>query len=207
MRIGVIGTGNMGSGLGRQLSAKGHDVFMGSRDKEKGRQVGGQLGARGGTVREAAEHGEVVVLAVPWWGVKDSIAAAGALAGKVVVDVTNPYTDATYSKLDHSVSSAMEEIAKLAPGARLVKAFNHVFAQIVHSSPDFKGTPASVFICGDDTEAKKTVSKLAHELGYEPVDAGPQAMARYIEGLAAINVMRAYGMGIGTDQALHLITR
>lgn len=207
MKIGVIGTGNMGSGLAKAFAAAGHDVFVGSRDPQKGKEVGSQVGASGGSYQEASAHGDAVLFAVPWWGVDDVLASAGDLSGKILIDCTNPYTDDSYTKVvELPGSSAAQEIAKKT-GARVVKAWNHTFAQLVHAGPDFGGTPASVFICGDDEEAKQAVSGLAKDIGYEPVDSGPLTSARWVEGLAGIMVTRAYGLGTGTDQALKLITR
>src|SRR5919198_3230029 len=98
MRVRVLGTGRVGSGLARQLHAAGHGVLLGPRDPlAEGR--GGWLGVAGRSYRDAAEHGELIVVAVPWWGVGESLQAAGDLTGKVVVNVTNPDTDQTYTQL------------------------------------------------------------------------------------------------------------
>lgn len=208
MKIGILGTGNMGSGFARQFVAAGHDVFIGSRDPQRGKQMGAELGAAGGSYQEAVSHGETVFFAVPWWGVDESLAAAGSLSGKILVDMTNPYKDETYTE-QHELTgtSAAEEIAKKASEARVVKAFNHTYAQIIHSSPDFGGAVASVFICGDDSSAKETVSSLARDIGFDQVDAGPLTSARLLEKVAALMVTLAYGLGMGTDQALKLVRR
>ena len=208
MKIGVLGTGNMGSGLARQFAAAGHDVFVGSRDPQKGKELGAELEMGGGSYREAVDHGDAVLFAVPWWGVDESLEAAGSLSDKVLIDCTNPYTDETYTQVvEFSGSSGAEEIAKKAQGAKVVKAWNHTYAAIVNSSPDFGGVPASVFICGDDSSAKEMVAGIARDAGYEPVDSGPLSSARFIEKVAALMVTLAYGMGMGFDQALKLIRR
>jgi len=208
MKIGVLGTGNMGSGLAGQFSTAGHDVFIGSRDSQKGKEKGAELGISGGSYREAAGHGEAVLFAVPWWGVDESLAEAGSLEGKVLIDCTNAYTDATYSEMVHfHGSSGAEEIAKKAQGARVVKAWNHTYAAIVNSSPDFGGVAASVFICGDDPSAKEIVAGIARDAGYDPVDSGPLSSARFIEQVAGLMVTLAYGVGMGFDQALKLVRR
>lgn len=106
----------------------------------------------------------------------------------------------------HSTSGA-EEIAKMASGAKVVKAFNHVYAQIIHSSPQFGNRKANVFIAGDDIEAKQTVANLIKDIGFEPVDSGPLQNARYLEPLAELCVQLAYAQGKGTDQAMCLIQR
>ncbi len=92
---------------------------------------------------------------MPWWGVDDTLAELGDLGGKILIDVTNPYTDETYTRQhEFPDSSGAEEIQKKAPGAGVVKCWNHVFAQIVQSTP-FGGVPASVFLCGDDPAPEK----------------------------------------------------
>jgi 8-hydroxy-5-deazaflavin:NADPH oxidoreductase len=208
MKIGVLGTGNMGSGFARQFASAGHDVFIGSRDPQRGKEMGAELGIGGGSYQEATDHGDAVVFAVPWWGVDESLAAAGNLSGKVLIDCTNPYKDETYTEM-HELpgSSGAEEIATKAEGARVVKAWNHTYAQIIHSSPDFGGVPASVFICGDDASAKEAVAGLAGDIGYDPVDSGPLSSARFLEQCAGLMVFLAYGVGLGPDQALKLVRR
>jgi predicted dinucleotide-binding enzyme len=137
MKIGIIGTGNMGSGLGKQWAAKGHQVLFGSRDPQKAHTLADSVGAdaSSGTYAEAVRFGEAVLLAVPWRGVEDSIARAGSFTDKILIDCTNPMTADYMSLLVGHTSSGAEEIARLAARARVVKAFNHIYAQIIHSSP------------------------------------------------------------------------
>ena len=121
MRIGIIGAGNVGGTLGRRWAGAGHEVVFGTRHPER---VETPPGTRAAGVREAAEHGEVVVLATPWDGVRDALAAAGDLAGKVLFDCTNPLAkDLSGLAIGHT-TSAGEQVAALAPGARVVKIFN-----------------------------------------------------------------------------------
>ena len=209
MRIGIIGTGNMGSGLGKQWAAKGHYVLFGSRDPQKARTLANSVGANtsSGTYAEAAQFGEAVLLAVPWRGVEDAIASAGSFAEKILIDCTNPMTPDYMSLLVGHTSSGAEEIAGWAAGAKVVKAFNHIYAQIIHSSPHFGAHNATVFYCGDDPAAKTIVANLIGDIGFEAVDAGPLQNARYLEPLAEHMVHLAYARGMGTDQALKLIRR
>ncbi len=199
----------MGSGLGKSWAQKGHKIFLGSRDPAKAQGLAASIGhgASGGGVRAAAQFGDTVLLAVPWRGVESTVKAAGELSGKVLIDCTNPMT-ADYMQLviGHDTSGA-EEVAKQAPGARVVKAFNHIYAPIIHSSPQFGSHIATVFFCGDDPAAKETVAGLIRDIGFEPVDAGPLQNARYVEPLAELCVQLAYALGMGTDQALKLIRR
>jgi NADPH-dependent F420 reductase len=209
MKIGIIGTGNMGSGLGKLWAAKGHTVLFGSRDPQKARNLANAIGHNAGssTYIEAAQFGEVVLLAVPWRGVKESLQAAGALNGKILIDCTNPMSpDYMTLLIGHTISGA-EQIANWTPGAKVVKAFNHVYAQIIHSNPQFGSQHATAFYCGDDAVAKETVAGLIEGIGFDPVDAGPLQNARYLEPLAGLCIQLAYVLGLGTDQAMKLIRR
>jgi 8-hydroxy-5-deazaflavin:NADPH oxidoreductase len=209
MNIGIIGTGNMGSGLGRLWANAGHSVCFGSRDPQKARDlattVGG--GARGGSIAEAAAHAQAILLAVRWQHIESAVAAAGPLDGKILIDCTNPLTPDWLTLLVGHTTSSAERIAELAEGALVVKAFNHIYAQIIHSSPRFGGQNASVFYCGDDPAAKEVVAGLIEDIGFDPVDAGALPNARLLEPVAELMVQLAYVIGTGTDQALKLIRR
>ena len=210
MKIGIIGTGNMGAAFATSLSKTSHEVFVGSRDPVKGQALAKSLGNLGrnvkaGSISEAARFGDVVILAVPWLAVKEVLKAAGNLNGKVVIDISNPLK-ADYSGLDVGFStSAAEEIAKLAPDAKVVKAFNTIFAQVLQSSLHFKEGKANVFICGDDSGAKEKVSTIAQDLGYEPIDAGQLSSARFVEPLGMLNIVLGYFQKMGTNQAFRLL--
>jgi len=105
-------------------------------------------------------------------------------------------------------TSAAEEIGKMAPGAKVVKAFNSVFADIYHSDSRLFGSRMpTMFYCGDDDGAKSTVARLIRETGFEPIDAGPLKSARYLEPLAMLMIQLGYGQGMGTNIALNLIRR
>lgn len=209
MKIGVLGTGNMGSGLGKLWAQKGHSVRFGSREPAKAQELAASIGknASGAGVADAARFGDAVLLAVPWRAVPETLESAGSLSGKVLIDCTNPMTpDYMQLVVGHSTSGA-EEVAKQASGAKVVKAFNHIYAQIIHSSPRFGEHHATVFFCGDDEAAKTTASALISEIGFEPMDAGPLRNARYVEPLAELCVQLAYALGMGTDQAMKLVRR
>ena len=209
MKIGIIGTGNMGSGLGKLWANQGHEVMFGSRNpdhaKELARNIEGNV--QGGSYSEAAAFGDTVLLAVPWRGVEEAVSACGSLAGKIVMDCTNPMTPDFMQLVVGHNSSGAEEIAKIAPEAKVVKAFNHIYAQVIHSSPQFGNQRANVFIAGDDGDARQTVANLIKEIGFEPIDAGPLQNARYLEPLAELCVQLAYVQGMGTDQAMVLARR
>lgn len=181
MRIAVIGAGKMGGGFAKALAPK-HEVAIGSREPERGSILAKEIGAaKGGSYADGSADAEVVFLTVPWPAVDQTLAELGDLAGKVLVDVTNPYVGGRLQL--HEDSSNAEEIQRKVPGARVVKGWNTVFAPVVNSSPVFDGQAASVFLAADDDGAKDIVATLARDMGFDPVDAGPLSGARDLEGL------------------------
>lgn len=200
MRIGIIGAGNIATGLGRFWAAKGHELFFSySRDTEKLKKTALSVSptAQFGNTEEAVVFGEVVVLAVPWAAVPDAIKAAGSLRGKLIFSCVNALK-ADYSGLAvGTTSSAAEEIARLAPDARVVEGLP-AFAEVLHSASRLiSGQPSTVFVSGDDPEGKKIVSQLLSECELEVVDAGPLWSARYVEPAMMLLVNLAYAQGLG----------
>lgn len=206
MKIGIIGTGNVGSALGRGWARKGHEVRFGSRDP--GRQPGkaAASGLQLGTISEAVAFGPVLVLAAPFNVMSDLLSAAGDLSGKVLVDCTNPLlADLSGLALGHSTSAA-EEIAGMAPGARVVKCFNSTGSANM-ANPMYGNEALSMCLCGDDAEAKGLVAQLASDLGFDPVDAGPLTSARLLEPLAMLWIELAYRQGLGSNIGFKLLRR
>ncbi len=210
MKIGTIGTGNMGRALGVALARMGHQVKFGSREPAKAQALADQAGgaASGGSYADAARFGDVVILATPWAGTRAAIEQAGTLGGKVLLDVTNPLAPDFGSLVVGHTTSGGEEVAKWAAGAKVVKAFNAVASMTIDAAPNFAypETP-SIFYAGDDERAKKTVAQLIAELGFDPVDTGPLRSARYLEAMAMLWVFMAYGMQRGTDSAFRLMRK
>ncbi len=209
MNIAVIGTGNIGSGLGMLWAKKGHKVVFGSRNPAKGKELAQKLGngCSGAGVAEAAKSAEVILLSVPYSAARDSLKSCGSIEGKVLIDCTNPLSSDMSLALGFTTSGA-EEIAKAARGAKVVKALNTIFAQIHHSgNADFNGQRPSVFYCGDDLAAKEKVSALISDAGYEPVDAGPLRNARLIEPFGNLMMQLAFGQGMGANIAPKLLRR
>jgi NADPH-dependent F420 reductase len=199
MKIAVIGTGRMGCGLGQAL-AKDNEVVMASRDPDKAREVAKNIGVTGGEgYADAARDAEVVVLTVPWLAVPETLDALGDLSGRILVDVTNPY--GPQGLVDVKPSSS-EEVQRLVPGAKVVKGWSTVYARNI-VAPDFDGTAASVFICGDDAGAKDVVVKLAKAAGFDPVDVGPLSQAANLTQL--LGLMGA--LRWGPDTQLRLLRR
>lgn len=209
MRIAVIGAGRVGKGLGRRFAERGHEIVIGSRDPGRAAEVAAEIGGVSApSYREAAEGVDVVLFSVPWWGVDDALSALGPLEGQIVLDTTNPYTDDSYTVMVEFVgTSAAEQIQERLPAARVVKGWNTIHAQVIDSSPDFGGVSASVFLCGEDAEAKAVVAGLAREIGFAPVDCGPLSSARFVEPMAGLKVRLSYDLGMGVEQTLNLIER
>jgi len=202
MKITVIGAGNMGSAFVKQLTRAGHQVSVTARDGAKAEKVAAaNPGARAVPTSGAAEGADALVLATGYADAVGALQSVGVLAGKVVIDITNPLT-ADYMGLTvgHSTSAA-EEIAKAVPGIELVKAFNTVFAQVLADGAELDGKQVTVFCASDSERAKQTARALAESMGFETLDAGGLKNARYLEPLAGLNIYLGYGAGLGTSIA------
>ena len=188
--IAVIGDGNVGSTLTRGLKRAGHE----------GRSVGKAPAA----IRDNARWGEVIILAVPCGALDDVVKTAGeVLVGKTVIDVTNAL-DANMNLATGFTTSGAEELQTKLPKPRVVKAFHTVFAQ--HMDTGRLGdTPLTAFVASDDASAKTTVLKLARDIGFDAVDAGPLKSARLLEPLAALNIQLGYVLNMGTQIGFKLL--
>ena len=203
MNITILGTGNMAKGLASVFAAGGYDVTLGSRDAAKAKEIAKALGARvkGEGLAAAASKADVIVLAVPFDAAAETIAAAGGLAGKILVDISNPLTpDYMGLTVGHSTSAA-EEIQKLAPKAKVVKAFNTVFASVLQGGGKIGKTAVTVFVAGDDEAASKAVEAIGTKSGFVVLQSGGLKVARYLEPVAGLNIVLGYGKGHGTDIA------
>jgi len=189
-KIGIIGNGNVGSALARGLEAAGHEV----------RAVGNDATA----IQQAASWADVVLLAVPFSAIDDVITTAGeTLNGKTIVDVTNALDAEMNLALGYSTSGA-EELQRKLPEARVVKAFNTVFAQHMDSG-QLGDQPLTAFVAGDDDEAKSTVLELARGIGFDAVDGGPLRNARLLEPLGYLNIQLGYVLGMGAQIGFKLL--
>ena len=208
MKIGIIGTGNMGKGLGKIWAEKNHQIMFGSRDPVNAEKLANsfETNVLGGTYADAAQFGDVVVLAVPWSAAQESIQVVGDLTKKIVIDCTNAVAPHLGGLLLGHTTSAAEKIAEWAKGAKVVKAFNSLGADNL-TKLQFGSQNASTFICGDDLEAKSIVHKLGEEIGFDVIDADPLKNARLIEPLAMLWIDLAYKQGMGTDIAFKLLRR
>ena len=208
MRIGVIGAGNVGGALGRGWARKGHEVTFGVRHPSdpKLKPLLEETETKATSPAEAAADAEVVVLATPWEGTEEAVRGLGDLAGRILFDCTNPLAP-QLSGLTHGFdTSAAEQVASWAPGARVVKVFNTTGANNMEN-PDFNGVAATMFYCGDDKEAKSTAHQLAADLGFDPLDCGNLEQARLLEPLALLWIRLAYLQGMGREIAFKLMKR
>lgn len=209
MNITLIGAGNMGAGFVKQLTAAGHKVRVTARDMVKAQTLAdAHAGATAASSAEALGDSQVVIVAT---GYADAVAALrtlGSLDGRIVIDITNPLTPDYMGLTLGFETSAAEEFARAIPGARIVKAFNTVLAQVLAEGPAFtNGQTVPVFYAGDDEAAKKAVHALAESMGFQPVDAGGLKNARYLEPVAGLNIYFAYGAGKGTQISPSWISR
>ncbi len=189
MNVAIIGAGNVGRALATSFTKAGHQVTVTSRDPEHAGSVAADTGARvANSNRDAAASGDVVILAAPFSSSPEIAAEIReAAAGKTVVDATNRMSyGADGPEIDTTTSNA-EELATLLPDSSVVKAFNTLFAS-AQSDPYVDGVQLDGYVAGDDTTAKASVLDLVASIGLEPVDVGPLARARQLEGLAFLNI-------------------
>jgi 8-hydroxy-5-deazaflavin:NADPH oxidoreductase len=200
MNIGIIGTGNMGSGLGKIWAENGHKVmFSYSRDTSKLEKIANSIGhnASVGTPVAAVKFADVVVLSVPYGAIADALTAAGSLEGKLLFSIVNALLPDMSGMAVGTTTSAAEEIAKLAPGARVVEALP-IFAEVLNSpSHRFDDRQATVFYTGDDAAAKQIVAGLLTEIDVEPIDAGLLKNSRYVEPAMMLLIQLAYVQQLG----------
>jgi 8-hydroxy-5-deazaflavin:NADPH oxidoreductase len=206
MNIGMIGAGNLGTGLTKHLVPNGHAVMLSfSKDMERLKSSADSLGARTGTPAQAVDFADLVVLATPWAATAEALQQIGKVSkSKILWDCTNALKPDMSGLLLGTTTSGGEEVAKLAPWAKVVKAIPP-FAEVLHSqSMLIDGTRAAVFICGDDAEARGVVARLVEDIGGAPVDAGPLSLARYTEPACMLLVQLAYMQGLGARIGLTL---
>jgi predicted dinucleotide-binding enzyme len=210
MNIGIIGAGHVGGTLGSRWARNGHHVTFSSRNPHSAEMQA--LVAKAGpstqsaSPSEAVSAADVVLLATPWPAARQALAGAGNLTGKILIDAVNPLA-ADLSGLElGTTTSAGEQVASWAPGAKVVKAFNTIGAGIM-ANTNFPSGRVALFYCGDDAEAKATVHGLAAELGFEPHDAGPLTQARLLEPFALLWISLALKQGYGPTIGFQLLRR
>ncbi len=202
MKIAVIGSGNIGKSIGAWASEAGYEIIFSAKNLQHAQEAAEITGknSKFANVREAIAEADMVLLAVPYGAVNLIISeAASHLKGKILIDATNALTPDFSGLALGFTTSAAEEIQRLAPIAKVVKAFNTVFSKVYASqNPEIKGNKISVFYAGDDKDAKEKVAELISKMGFDGVDAGGLKSARTLEPMALLNITLGYSLGHGT---------
>jgi len=205
MRVGILGSGLMGGKLGTLFAQAGHEVVFSyshseAKLKKLARDAKGT--ARAGTPREAAQEADAVLLAVHWSRIEDVLNQTGDLAGKVIVTCSLPMNDDDTELVVAHTSSGAEELAKMVPKGRIVSAFTTVPSEVLFGVYEAKrkSRPSLVY-CGDDEGSKDVAAELVRDVGFDPVDAGPLRIARYIEPFALLVAQLAYEGDAGPELA------
>jgi predicted dinucleotide-binding enzyme len=208
MSISIIGAGNVGMALGRAFTRRGESVVFGVPDPEKYRESVSALGdgASVASTAQAIAAGEVVILAVPYAALPAIAQNVPDWQGKILVDATNPLAPGLSGLMVGTHTSGAEELAKLARGARVVKAFNTTGAENMEDTRYAKGTPFMP-VCGDDAEARARVVALATLIGFDAVDCGDLSAARYLEPFAMTWIHMAIRLGLGRRFAFARLQR
>lgn len=188
-KIGVIGNGNVGGALERGLTRAGFEVQSTGKDDAAVRRIGAWA--------------DTIILAVPYVAVPETLRALGPIDGKIVVDATNALTPDFQLAVGFTTSGA-EELQRAAPTAKVVKAFNTLFAQHMDSGR-VKDQRLTALVASDDADARKHVAALASAIGFDAVDAGPLRNARWLESLGYLNIQLGYTLGMGPDIGFTLI--
>lgn len=206
MRIGILGSGLMGSKLGTIFARAGHEVvFSYARSEQKLKKLAREAGerARAGTPREAVQDAGAVLLAIHWSRLDDVLEQAGDLKSKVVISCSLPMNDANTELVIAHTSSGAEELAKKVPGAHVVSAFNTVPSEVLFGTYEArrKSRKPSLIYCGDHRRSKEVAATLIADAGFDPLDAGPLRLARYSEPFALLVAELAYEGKQGTEMA------
>jgi len=210
MRVGILGSGLMGSKLGTIWTRAGHAVvFSYARSKQKLEKLAREArgNARAGTPDEAAREADALLLAVHWSRVDDVLKQAGDVSGKVIVNCSLPMNpDDTDLVIAHT-SSGSEALAQKVPKARIVSAFNTVPSEVLFGVFEArrKATKPSLVYCGDDARSKKIAAQLIQDVGFDPVDAGPLRVARYTEPFTLLIAQLAYEGDEGPELAYRFV--
>jgi predicted dinucleotide-binding enzyme len=189
-KIAIIGKGSVGSALQRGLERVGYEVRSAGKDPR--------------LVEETAKWADLIILAVPYPAVAVAVRElADSVNGKTLIDVTNAL-GADFQLAIGFTTSGAEELQKQAPAARVVKAFNTVFAEHM-ATGQVKGTTLTLLVAGDDQNAKEQVLTLGRDIGFDAVDAGPLKNARWLESLGYLNIQLGYALKMGTQIGFKLV--
>ena len=207
MKIGIIGSGNIGGNLGKHWSKVGHEVMFSSRHPEELQSMADEVGAKTGTTEEAAAFGEVILLAIPFGKVPDLAQQIGSLNDKILIDAGNPYPqrdgEVAQKVIDDKSQTATGYVASLFPEAKTVKAFNSIFYKVFAEKAFRSGDDRiGVQICSDDEQAKAIVKQLIEEIGFAPQDLGDMSQGVLFEPGAPL-----YNQNLKIDEAEKLLSQ
>jgi len=194
MRIAIIGAGNVGGALGRVFAEHGHTVAFGVRDPSSAKTAAALAAAPGTSATSpagAVEGAEVIILALRWDAVAETVAELPSLKGRIVIDTMNRFTG-------DPARSTTQDLADLLPGAKLAKAFDTIGFENLTTAHG-RRTKAAMFVAGDDPDAKRVAMDLATEIGFDAEDAGPLANAKALEEMVRVwlAMTQVHGRGIG----------
>lgn len=208
MTLSILGAGNVGMALGRAFTQRGEPVLFGVPDPAKYADAVAALGprARVATTDAAIDAGAVVILAVPYGALAAIARSRPDWQGRILVDATNPLAPGLAGLTVGTTRSGAEELARLAAGARVVKAFNTTGAENLGDTAYPGGAPFMP-VCGDDADARRRVLALATLIGFDAVDLGPLSAARYLEPFAMTWIHLAIRQGYGRRFAFGLLRR
>ena len=186
MHIGIIGSGHIGATLGKHWTSAGHDVMFSSRHPDELKSMADRVGAKTGTVEEAARFGEVILLATPFGKNAEVAQQVGSLDGKILIDATNPYPErdgeVAQQVIDDDNQTSTGWTAQQFTGARVVKAFNSIYSKVLENQAFQTGDDRiAVQMVGEEEEAKDTVKQLLHDIGMVAHDLGGLANGKYFE--------------------------
>lgn len=209
MNVSMIGNGNMAKGIGTRLVSGGHKVTLHSRDVSKGQTLAEELKKVSHTadvtvVPIGTETDEIVIVTAPYTEMENVSKEYNGLTGKIVVDITNPVDFNTFQLIPEAGKSGAQEIATMLAGATVVKAFNTTLAGPLEAG-QVEGKKLDVFIAGDDENAKQKISELVKSSGMRPIDVGPLANARHLEGFGLIQMLVQDQIGTGWMSALNFL--
>ena len=203
MKVAIIGAGNVGKALGISLTRAGHEVTISAKSPESANAAAREVGASSAeSAANAVTDAGIIIFAIPYQA-EDAVAAeiASLVAGRTIIDVSNPIRP-DFSGLATDTSAA-EELQHHLPDAHVVKAFNTVFASN-QADPAASVEPIDGYVAGDDGEAKREVMSLLESIGMKPLDVGPLSSARYLEGMAYVNIGLNAQNGWSWTSAWHL---
>jgi predicted dinucleotide-binding enzyme len=209
MNVTIIGNGNMAKGIGIRLVNGGHKVTVHTKDETKGNELVAQLKATNESADVSftaigSNADEIVVLATPYTETEAIAKQYNGFDGKIVIDITNPVDFTSFQLIPEAGQSGAQEIAKLIPGAKVVKALNTTLAGTLEAGT-VDGKDLDVFIAGDDQDAKNTVSELVKSSDMRPIDVGPLSNARHLEGFGLIQMAVQDQLGTNWMSALKFL--